>query len=127
MDLRVLREFVRRLVERLEVQRGLSLVLISNRAMRRVYLTHVGKDRPTDVLAFPHQPEPWEAELDDEYAGDVLISVQTADRQKKGPLIDELKVLSLHGILHLLGYDHASDGGEMNALEKTLRQEFKLH
>ncbi len=121
--MRPLRSFVRRLTSRLELERGWSVALISDDAMRRYNRTYAGKDRPTDVLSFPHQPEPWEEEP---YAGDVLISVESADRQRRGSLERELKILSLHGLLHLLGYDHQRDGGEMESLERKLRRELEL-
>ena len=87
-----------------------------------------GCTHPTDVLAFPQYLEHWEPE--DSYLGDILISVESAVRQsnfRDGTLQDELKLLSLHGLLHLLGYDHESDQNEMESLEKKLRKEFRIH
>lgn len=64
-----------------------------------------------------------------EYLGDVAIAPETARRyaKKNGrSLNDELHVLILHGVLHLLGYDHETDGGEMNRIEQAMRRRFGL-
>jgi rRNA maturation RNase YbeY len=118
-----LRTFVEAVVRRLRVTGGVSVVLVSDRVMRRYNRDFAGEDRPTDVLSFPCAATP---EGDADYMGDILISVETADRQKEGALDQEVKVLALHGILHLMGYDHAADQGEMAALEAKLRRELAL-
>ena len=89
--------------------------------MRRFNKRYAGKDSATDVLSF-------QAEWDEEepYLGDILISAETAERQRKARLETELQILALHGVLHLMGYDHEIDDGEMAFLEKELRQEFEL-
>lgn len=76
------------------------------------------------MLSFPYQEEEWERS--EPYLGDVVISVETANRQRKGPLREELKILSLHGALHLVGYDHEADRGQMARLESKLKKEFRL-
>ncbi len=125
VEIRPLQQFARRLSRRLELTQGWTVALISDDAMRRYHRTYAGRDGATDVLSFPYEAEPWEPP-EESYAGDVLISVETADRQRRGSLERELKLLSLHGLLHLLGYDHASDAGEMDRLERTLREELEL-
>ena len=92
--------------------------------MRQLNRCFAGKDKATDVLSFPDQAEPWEK--DENYAGDIVISVETADRQRLSTLENELKVLVLHGLLHLIGFDHEQDNGEMNQLESDLKGEFQL-
>jgi probable rRNA maturation factor len=87
-----------------------------DREMRRVNRRFRDKDRTTDVLSFPG---------DDGHLGDVLISVPAARRQAAaaGHAVErELKVLLLHGVLHCLGYDHETDRGEMERLERRLRR-----
>jgi len=87
-----------------------------NRAYRR-------KNKPTDVLSFPA------GENGEGVAGDLAISVETAARQaaEHGHLLeDELRILMLHGVLHLAGHDHEVDEGEMRALESELRARLKL-
>lgn len=118
-----LQEFLHKLSDRLTIEGGFSVVLVSDRAMKQYYSRFAGKNRPTDVLSFPTD----EADrVIEPYWGDILISVETADRQKRETLEMELKTLGLHGVLHLLGYDHESDQGEMERLEKQLRVEFGL-
>ena len=78
------------------------------------------KDKPTDVLSFPGPGG-------EEGLGDVLISVPAAERNARRlgrTLPQELDVLALHGFLHVLGYDHETDNGEMEALEGRLRRRF---
>ena len=89
--------------------------------LNRVYR---GRDCPTDVLAFA-QREGEGAELCPEILGDVVISVETAERQAKESLFDELLFLAAHGLCHLLGYDHRDDAEEatMNARMANLLAE----
>jgi probable rRNA maturation factor len=96
----------------------LSLVLAGDRLLHRLNRQYRGKDRPTDVLSFPG--EGGEAGL-----GDIVISVETAERNARGlgrTLPQELDVLALHGLLHVLGHDHETDGGRMERLERRLRR-----
>ena len=102
----------------LRVKGEMSLVLAGDRLLRRLNRTYRGKDRPTDVLSFPGGGG--EAGL-----GDVVISVETAERNARGlgrTLGQELDVLALHGLLHVLGYDHETDDGTMDRLERRLRR-----
>jgi probable rRNA maturation factor len=90
------------------------------RALNRDYL---GRDRATDVLSFPDgDPLPTGRRL----LGQIVVSLDRARRQAEDSGLDELRELQelvLHGTLHLLGYDHSSDQGEMNRLELRLRGE----
>jgi len=115
--------FGRQLSSRLGVRAGFSVVLVSDAAIRRFNREFAGLDKATDVLSFPSGDE---APGDDAYLGDILISVETADRQRRAGLEQELSVLMLHGLLHLLGYDHEVDEGEMEELEGRLKGEFSL-
>ncbi len=98
-----------------------SFVFIDDRRMIEHHSVYKGINRPTDVLAFPAgDPDPT-GELD---LGDVVICTDQAARQSCGRRVgylEELCVLSLHGFLHLLGYDHERDTGQMRKLEKELR------
>ena len=90
------------------------------RALNRRYRRH---DRATDVLAFPSEG-PSGALL-----GDIVISVPYASRQarrRSEPIGRELDRLLVHGYLHLLGYDHETDDGQMDALEARLRKRFGI-
>jgi probable rRNA maturation factor len=97
---------------------SLGVRFVGDRGMRRVNRQFRGKDKPTDVLSFPGE---------EGHLGDILISVPTARRQagEAGHGIDrELRTLLLHGVLHCLGYDHETDQGEMERLERRLRKKW---
>ncbi len=104
---------------------GATVAFLSDRPMRELNRRWRGKRGTTDVLSFPAG----EAEFADGVAGatlgDVIISVEQAARQaeESGLTLDEeIAQLLLHGLLHLCGYDHETDRGEMNALELRLRR-----
>ncbi|HLU99654.1 MAG TPA: rRNA maturation RNase YbeY [Acidobacteriota bacterium] len=120
VDTHSLRKFLGQLVRRLKIQQGFSVVLISDSKMIQYQKRFRQKDSPTDVLSFPADDE------GESYLGDILISIETAARQASGSLTQELQLLSLHGLLHLLGYDHEADQGEMARLEGQLRRELNL-
>ncbi len=103
-------------VEGLRSKVEVSVLFCGDRAMRTLNRRYRGMDAPTDVLAFPGETGG--------LLGDIVISVPYASRQarKRGePAAREIDRLLLHGFLHLSGYDHETDDGEMDALEKTLR------
>ncbi len=105
--------------------RGATLRVVSDRAMRAVNRAYRAKDRPTDVLAFPAEPVP----VGEPYLGDLVVSADSAARQaeERGATLDqELRVLLVHGFLHLVGYDHERDAGEMERLERLLRRRHGL-
>jgi probable rRNA maturation factor len=113
-----LRRLLRSAARTLSVSGELALVFTGDRAMRRLNARYRGKDRPTDVLSFP-------GEGGERGLGDVVISVETAERNARAlgrSLAQELDVLALHGFLHALGYDHETDDGTMDRLEKRLRR-----
>ena len=85
------------------------------------------KSETTDVLSFPHEPD--EFDPDKSNLGDIVISVEQAQRQaeKIGLTLEgEIKQLILHGALHLCGYDHETDNGEMNGRELELREQLGI-
>ncbi len=96
----------------------LALVCCGDRAVRTLNARYRRKDRPTDVLSFPGGG----GEMG---LGDVVISVPAAARNARRfgrSLDEELQVLALHGLLHVLGYDHEKDDGTMDRLEARLRR-----
>jgi probable rRNA maturation factor len=102
----------------LDVRGEVALVLSGDRLLRRLNREYRGKDKPTDVLSFPGSG-------DEGGLGDIVISVETAARNARGlgrTLPQELDVLALHGFLHVLGHDHATDDGSMDRLERRLRR-----
>lgn len=82
------------------------------------------KDRPTDVLAFAMREGP-SGELHPHLLGDIVVSLDTAERQAKASLVEEILFLAAHGLCHLLGYDHPDDEQEaaMNARMTALLAE----
>lgn len=101
-----------------------TVAFVSDRAMRRLNQVFRGRPGSTDVLSFPVRPEEFEEDAETNL-GDVVISVERAAAQcaRHGLDLDrEIAQLILHGILHLCGYDHETDTGEMNMLELRLRR-----
>jgi probable rRNA maturation factor len=107
------------------------VLLADDATLRRLNRTFLGKDKATDVLSFPAAVttvffgDPQAPEL----AGDLAISLEMAARQAARfghSLRDEVRVLLLHGLLHLAGFDHERDAGEMAARELELRQQLGL-
>lgn len=87
---------------------NLAVVLTDNRKLHKLNLDYLGVDAPTDVLSFPASES--DPETGARYIGDILISVPYAAkgaRQAGHPLESELQLLVVHGVLHLLGHDHA--------------------
>jgi probable rRNA maturation factor len=103
---------------------GVTVVFVSDRAMQELNKRWRGKSGTTDVLSFPSGQDEFEW-AEGLTLGDVVISLEQAARQaaEHGLKFDEeVAQLILHGLLHLCGYDHEADSGEMNALELTLRR-----
>jgi len=89
--------------------------------MRALNRQFRGKDKVTDVLSFPAETRG--------FLGDVVIAGGVAVKQAQAaghPVQTEVRVLALHGLLHLLGYDHESDGGTMARVEARLRKKAGL-
>lgn len=112
-----IRRVLERAAEALDVEGELAVVFAGDALLRRLNRDFRFKDKPTDVLSFESRDK-------DMGLGDVIISVETAraNALRSGRTLDrELEILALHGFLHVLGYDHETDNGEMEALEKQLR------
>ena len=108
--------------------RGATLVFVGDEAIRKLNRQFRGKDNATDVLSFPSEAEPFEVE-NRKHLGEVVISVQSAAAQAKRnglSLSSEVEQLILHGLLHLCGYDHETDKGEMSRLELRLRKQLGI-
>ncbi|MEW6130074.1 MAG: rRNA maturation RNase YbeY [Acidobacteriota bacterium] len=105
----------------------LSIVFVRDPKMRQLNRLYRGKDYATDVLSFQSGGEPHAAGdfVDENYLGDIVISTDTALRQAQAAGLSverEIQELIIHGILHLNGYDHETDNGEMHRLELQLRK-----
>jgi len=121
VDFRSVRKLLSGLTQELELKNtSFSVVFVSDAEMHQYNLKYRGYDKPTDVLSFGG---------DDGYLGDILISTETAYNQtrKSRTLKFDVNIsrLLLHGLLHLLGHDHATDQGEMRAIERRLRRKFR--
>jgi len=98
-----------------------TIAFVSDKKIRELNRQFRGVDKATDVLSFPAE-EP-------NNLGDVAISVETAATQAKENRLsfeNEIAQLILHGLLHLSGYDHETDNGEMNRLELRLRRKLDI-
>jgi probable rRNA maturation factor len=101
-----------------------EVLLTDDLALRRLNRAWRGKNKATDILSFPAAED-----LRGTHAGDLAVSLETAARQagEHGhTLADEVRVLLLHGLLHLAGMDHETDQGEMAAREDALRAKLRL-
>jgi len=102
---------------------AVSVLITGNSSMRRLNSRFRGKGRPTDVLSFSA------AASANGFAGDIAISLDIAEHNARllgHSVNDEIRILILHGILHLAGYDHENDKGEMAKREILLRRRLAL-
>jgi probable rRNA maturation factor len=117
--LRVVRAAAREILRSLRCRGDqISILLTSDREIRGLNRRYRSVDAATDVLSFPAGPGPRAGDL-----GDVVISVDSASRyarQAGWSLREEVQFLVVHGILHLLGYDHLQDRGAMNRIQSRL-------
>ena len=100
-----------------------ELVFVNDDEMRKINREQRGIDKATDVLSFPYEQVPGGL------MGSVVISTDTASRvaSELGHSIEcEIALLFLHGVLHILGYDHEIDGGQMREKEKEVIEHFSL-
>jgi probable rRNA maturation factor len=146
-----LRDYVRRVKHALQLEgQDFNLCFVDDRTIRELNATYRGKPQPTDVLSFP-----WRAGQDirtsnakphsdaavgasssdftnaefEGFLGDIVISVPAARRNacdEGHSTATEVRLLILHGVLHLLGHDHERDRGEMTAKELALRRELGI-
>ena len=113
-----LQRFARRAQKLAEIQGEVDILISTNKRLRELNRRFRRKNKPTDVLSFPRPS-----------GGDIAISAQIAleNAEHYGhSLATELKILVLHGMLHLAGYDHESDNGRMARAESRLRSQLKL-
>lgn len=107
--------------------RDFTVAFVSDKKMRELNFNFRGKNSTTDVLSFPFEADEFESETDN--LGDIVISTEQAAKQASENNLDfetEIKQLILHGVLHLCGYDHETDDGEMNRRELKLRDKLGI-
>jgi probable rRNA maturation factor len=114
-----LARFVTRARRVARLKKKANVLVTTSRELQELNRRFRGKNRPTDVLSFPEEP----GIVD--FAGDVAISADIASRNAAElghTTAAEIKILALHGILHLAGYDHERDEGEMARKEERMRK-----
>jgi probable rRNA maturation factor len=119
-----LTRFLNRAREAVGLHGEIDVLLADDASLRRLNKTFRGKNKSTDVLSFPAPKE-----ICAVHAGDLAISLETAERQAivyGHSLRDEIRILLLHGLLHLSGLDHETDNGEMAVRENELRRGLRL-
>ncbi len=121
LNARALGGWLEKLVEELApAADSVGVRFAGDRTVRRLNRDFRDRDKATDVLSFPGEESP-----EGRHLGDIVISIPTAERQAEergATLEEEVKLLLLHGVLHCLGYDHETDRGEMERLERRLRR-----
>ena len=123
LNQRMLAAFVAQASREVGLDGAVTVMVTSGREMRRLNSRFRGKDQSTDVLSFPAP------EFVNGFAGDIAIGLDVAARNArtlKHSIAEEVRVLILHGILHLAGYDHEGDRGEMAKTEDDLRKRLAL-
>jgi probable rRNA maturation factor len=119
-----LARFVARAVRASGLRGGVNVLVTSAQELRALNRRFRGQDQPTDVLSFPAAPL-----SDQAFVGDIAIAAEIALRNARllgHSAAEEIKILTLHGMLHLAGYDHEQDHGEMARKEETLRRALGL-
>jgi len=123
------REFAENILAAIGTKKpDVTIVFVGDEAIKKLNRQFRGKNYATDVLSFPSEAEAFEVE-NQAHLGEVVISVQRAAAQANGnglSFSNEVKQLILHGLLHLSGYDHETDKGEMNRLELRLRKQLGI-
>ena len=134
---RELEKFLVRVLRKVRLRTDtLTVCLVSDAEMKRWNRAYRGKNRPTDVLSFRANPSLSKRESKGKgvarassYLGDIAISPNIARRnamQLGHEFHNEMRILMLHGVLHLMGYDHETDHGGMDRREQRLRRELGL-
>jgi probable rRNA maturation factor len=122
-----LERFVLRVRQLVKLPHPVNVLVAGSAELRGLNRRFRGTDKATDVLSFPSAP--LKNAQSRNIAADVAISADIARenaKRLKHSLADEVKILTLHGILHLAGYDHERDNGEMARKEQNLRRQLKL-
>ena len=104
-------------------EKDIELIITSNQEIKEINFRHRKIDKDTDVLSFPYENTPFFPLGSIVISADhVLLKAQEFSHTQN----DELSLLFIHGLLHILGYDHETDSGEMRLKEKELIQKFNL-
>ncbi len=107
----------------LSINKDIELIIVDNNSMKKINKEYRGVDKTTDVLSFPLE------DIQHLPLGSIIISIDKAKEVAntlKHSLDDEIALLFIHGLLHLLGYDHETDNGEMREKEEEIINKFNL-
>ena len=131
LDSKLFQTFLERVLKTIPeiADKSATVAFISDRRMKELNQFFRSKNSTTDILSFPHESDTFADDEDKEFLGDIIISAEQAQRQAKEngiTLENEIEQLILHGVLHLCGYDHETDEGEMNAIELKLRKKLGI-
>ena len=123
------REFAEQALQTIDsTKQSVTIVFVGDAAIKKLNRQFRGKNYSTDVLSFPTKAEDFESD-NQSHLGEVVISVERAAAQAKEnglTFSNEVEQLILHGLLHLSGYDHDTDNGEMSRLELRLRRKLGI-
>ncbi len=126
VDQRRLRRSLKTLLAEMDQKDGeISLVLVDDAQIREINRTYLDRDRPTNVISFA-MTEGEFGHVNPDVLGDIVISTETASRDAQAgniDFMDEMEFLLIHGLLHLLGYDHEEVGPEESRKMKDKEQE----
>ncbi len=122
-DLETNINFLEEIAQFLGVKKDIELIITDNQEIAKLNKEHRNLDKPTDVLSFPLEDMPYMP------LGSIVISAQKV-KEAAGELghseKEELALLFIHGLLHLMGFDHETDSGQMRAKEQELIEHFNL-
>lgn len=124
-----LERFVVRARKAVGLRAPVNVLITSSSAVRALNRQFRSQNKATDVLSFPSPASNHDSRSQPRLAGEVAISADIALQNSirlGHPAAQEIKILALHGILHLAGFDHERDNGEMARKEQTLRRALKL-
>jgi probable rRNA maturation factor len=129
INLKAWRDFTQRTLQTVgSANRSVTVVFVGSAAIKKLNQDFRGQNYSTDVLSFPTEAETFESE-DRSKLGEVVICLERAQIQSREnglTFANEVQQLILHGVLHLCGYDHETDHGEMNRLELKLRKKLGI-
>jgi len=127
IDLMRLRRSLKRLMRELDsVEADIGILLVDDDQIRKLNRDYLGRDRPTNVISFPIREGAFD-DLHPEMLGDIVLSVETAARDALAvhfDIMDEVEFLLIHGLLHLMGYDH--ENGKASETENMKQREREL-
>ncbi len=132
LELRLIRQTLKKLLRLVNCRdKELSLLVVDDAAIQEINARYLGRNYPTNVISFAFAEGEFSG-INPQILGDIVISAETALRDADSgnlPLSDEMDFLIIHGLLHLLGYNHETDNGEERELMQKKEQElfFLLH